>query len=95
MKHTKEFLKDATETFYRVYESSSYGDTIHVLQSNGKTVVENLKKETKQFDKMYEALKDEKLFLAEILMTCENEKVCNDISLRMSRINSLLKEIES
>jgi hypothetical protein len=44
---------------------------------------------------MYEALKDEKLFLAEILMTCENEKVCNDISLRMSRINSLLKEIES
>jgi hypothetical protein len=43
----------------------------------------------------YEALIDEKLFLAEILMTCEDEKVCNDISLRMSRIKSLLKEIES
>ncbi len=73
------------------------GEIVTGINSSRMEITEENKGDAKlacKASKMYEALEDEKMFLAEILMRCEDANICNDISIRMSRIKSLLKEIE-
>ena len=105
MKHTKgkwEQLRDTNSSDFTVPLNSihcqgRYICTILVTRSIYPTALAEAQANAKLISKspeMYEALKDELLFLDEIF-AFQSPTIKNDISIRKSRINQLLKEIDN